>query len=47
MPVMVRSLGTIKAEGTHKERSQKRITLALEVCTTTNILAFGMQASAE
>ena len=34
--VMVRSLGTIKPEGTHKERSQiKRIALSLEVCTTT------------
>ena len=31
---MARSLGTIKAVGTHKERSQKRIALALEVCTT-------------
>ena len=28
------SLGTIKAVGTHKERSQKRIALALEVCTS-------------
>ena len=31
---MARSLGTTKPEGTHKERSQKRIALALEVCTT-------------
>jgi hypothetical protein len=31
---MARSLGTIRPEGTHKERSQKRIALALEVCTT-------------
>ena len=34
VPVMARSLGTTKPEGTHKERSQKRIALALEVCTT-------------
>ena len=34
MPVMARSLGTIRPEGTDKERSQKRIALALEVCTT-------------
>ena len=34
VPVMARSLGTIRPEGTHKERSQKRIALALEVCTT-------------
>ena len=32
--VMARSLGTTRAEGTHKERSQTRFALALEVCTT-------------
>ena len=31
---MARCIGTIKAVATHKERSQKRIALALEVCTT-------------
>ena len=47
VPVMTRSLGRIKPEGTQKERSQKRIVLALEVCTTAGFWPFAVPADAE
>ena len=34
VPVMARSLGHLRAEGTQQERSRTRIVLALQVCTT-------------
>ena len=34
VPVMARSLGRLRREGTQQERSRTRIALALQVCTT-------------
>ena len=47
MPLMVRSLGTTRAEGSHLERRKKLQTTSQEVYQSTNILAFAVQAHAE
>ena len=47
VPVIVRALGPIEAEGTHKERRQKAILMKRYWYTTVNILPFSMPAHAE